>query len=241
MQRVTVAILFVLGTLFWEVAMPKPCRAVVASRWRFALDDASARFPNLVQPVLHPVSRLPSNTCHTLILFAAAGLVPSTTAKADCSPSLGEYATLANFTILAELLDATSLYGMLMDVRGSTVMTNIPSPSTGALNNTAFTAFAPTDMAFMNALELLDIPAERLVAPDVIDTLTGLLSFHVALAPWSPAVRSMCTTYLLSVINSPLTEPDEPCVHQRVDRCRPAVHGQVQLHGQAVAPVHRCW
>ncbi len=31
----------------------------------------------------------------------------------DCSPSIGEYATLANFTILAELLDAAGLYGMV--------------------------------------------------------------------------------------------------------------------------------
>lgn len=73
-------------------------------------------------------------------------------------------------------------------------MTNNQRPPTtpGALNNTPFTAFAPTDQAFLNALELLDIPAERLVAPDAIDTLTGILSFHVALDPWSSAVRRSC-------------------------------------------------
>lgn len=72
---------------------------------------------------------------------------------------------MANFTILAELLDATGLYN--------------------ALNNTPITVFAPTDDAFVNALTLLDVPAEALVAPNVIDALTGILSFHVSLDPYS--------------------------------------------------------
>ncbi len=61
-------------------------------------------------------------------------------------------------------------------------------PSLGALNNTPFTAFAPTDDTFLFTLTTLNIPPEKLTAPEFLPVLTTVLTYHVSLDKYSPAV-----------------------------------------------------
>jgi transforming growth factor-beta-induced protein len=78
----------------------------------------------------------------------------------DRDDTIADIASSAeDFTILTAALDAAGLVGFF-DGRGQ------------------YTVFAPTDDAFIDALEALDISAEALLSDT--DTLTSVLLYHVA-------------------------------------------------------------